>query len=427
MSDSGSSDATPTSASTGTATATATKTPESTALSSAGRAGFVGAMFLMATSAIGPGFLTQTTTFTDELRAAFAFVIAITLVIDVAIQLNVWRIIGVSGRRAQDLANAAVPGTGFLLAALDVFGGLVFNIGNIAGTSLGLEALFGLDVKVGGAISAAIAAGVFLVRRAGVAMDRLVVVLGVLMLALTTYVAITSSPPVGDALISTVKPDTISFLAITTLIGGTVGGYIVYAGAHRLVDNGVRGVEHVRDITRSSVTGILITGVMRVVLFLAVLGVVSSGVQLGSENPTASAFESALGDVGRIVFGAVIWCAAVTSVIGASYTSTSFLKVFGRWVTRYERWVVVGFIVVSTALFLVMGTAPVTLLVFAGAFNGLILPVGLGLLLWVAWRRHDLMHGYAYPRWLLLVGVAAWLLTLYLGYESLAGLRDLFA
>jgi Mn2+/Fe2+ NRAMP family transporter len=429
MSDSGSSDTTAASTSTSTDAddGSATATPESTALRSAGRAGFVGAMFLMATSAIGPGFLTQTTTFTDALRAAFAFVIAITLVIDVAIQLNVWRIIGVSGRRAQDLANAAVPGTGFLLAALDVFGGLVFNIGNIAGTSLGLEALFGLDVKVGGTVSAAIAAGVFLVRRAGVAMDRLVVVLGILMLALTTYVAITSSPPVGDALIQTVKPETISFLAITTLIGGTVGGYIVYAGAHRLVDNGVRGVESVREITRSSVTGIVITGVMRVVLFLAVLGVVSSGVQLESENPTASAFESALGDVGRIVFGAVIWCAAVTSVIGASYTSTSFLKVFGRWVTRYERWVVVGFIVVSTALFVVMGTAPVTLLVFAGAFNGLILPVGLGLLLWVAYRRHDLMHGYDYPRWLLVIGVAAWLLTLYLGYESLAGLKDLFA
>ena len=82
---------------------------------------------------------------------------------------------------------------------------------------------------------------------------------------------------------------------------------------------------------------------------------------------------------------------------------------------------------VSTVLFLVMGTAPVTLLVFAGAFNGLILPVGLGLLLWVAFRRHDLMHGYSYPRWLLLIGLAAWLLTLYLGYESLAGLKDLFA
>ena len=38
------------------------------------------------------------------------------------------------------------------------------------------------------------------------------------------------------------------------------------------------------------------------------------------------------------------------------------------------------------------------LLIFAGAFNGLILPVGLGLLMWVAARRRDLMDGYVYPK-----------------------------
>ena len=79
------------------------------------------------------------------------------------------------------------------------------------------------------------------------------------MLALTTYVALTSGPPVGDALRQSVAPETVSFLAITTLIGGTVGGYIVYSGAHRLVDNGVKGVAAVPDITRSSVAGVLIT------------------------------------------------------------------------------------------------------------------------------------------------------------------------
>ena len=47
--------------------------PEDAQLS--GRAKFLGAMFLMSTSAIGPGFITQTTTFTDQLRAAFAFAI----------------------------------------------------------------------------------------------------------------------------------------------------------------------------------------------------------------------------------------------------------------------------------------------------------------------------------------------------------------
>ncbi len=391
-----------------------------------GRAKFVGAMFLMATSAIGPGFITQTTAFTDQLKAAFAFAVVVSILFDIAIQLNVWRVVGVSGRRAQDLANSVLRGSGYLLAALDVLGGLVFNIGNIAGTSLGLNAIFGLDVRLGGSISAGVAVGIFLVRKAGVAMDRIVVLLGVVMIALTTFVAIKTRPPVGDALQQAVSPDTVSFLVITTLIGGTVGGYIVYAGAHRLVDNGIRGERYVPQITRSSITGVAITGVMRVLLFLAVLGVVAGGKKLGALNPSADAFQSALGTSGKIVFGVILWSAAITSVIGASYTSTSFLKVMGSWVTRWERWVVCGFILISTAIFLVVQTTPVKLLVFAGAFNGLILPFGLGILLWIAARRRDLLGGYRYPVWLIAIGALAWVATIYLGYNSLTGLKALF-
>ena len=403
---------------------TATEPTPGTPLS--GRAKFLGAMFLMATSAIGPGFITQTVTFTDQLKAAFAFAIVVSILFDIAIQLNVWRVIGVSGRRAQDLANSVLPGAGYALAALDVLGGLVFNIGNIAGTSLGLNAIFGLDVRVGASISAAVAIGIFLVRRAGVAMDRVVVLLGVVMIALTTFVAIKTQPPLGDALRQTVSPETASFLVITTLIGGTVGGYIVYAGAHRLVDNGIQGERYVPQITRSSVLGVVITGVMRVLLFLAVLGVVSGGAELDALNPAGDAFERALGETGRIVFGVIMWSAAITSVIGASYTSTSFLKVLGPWVTRWERWVVCGFILASTAVFLVAATTPVKLLIFAGAFNGLILPFGLGILLWIAARRRDLMGGYRYPTWLIIIGAVAWVATIYLGYNSLTGIKDLF-
>src|SRR5262245_35068685 len=95
------------------------------------RAALFGAMFLMATSAIGPGFITQTTVFTAKLGAAMAFAILVSVLVDIAIQMNVWRVVGVSGRRAQDLGNRVVPGAGYLLAALDLFGGLVFNIGNV--------------------------------------------------------------------------------------------------------------------------------------------------------------------------------------------------------------------------------------------------------------------------------------------------------
>jgi Mn2+/Fe2+ NRAMP family transporter len=378
-------------------------------------------MFLMATSAIGPGFITQTTQFTAELGAAFAFAILASTLVDIGIQLNVWRVIGVAGRRAQELANEVLPGAGWLLTVLVVIGGVVFNIGNVAGTGLGTDALLGLDPELGAVLSAAIAIGIFLSRRAGMAMDRLVVVLGLVMIVLTLYVVFVSGPPVGEALVNTVAPEDVDFLVITTLIGGTVGGYITYAGAHRLVDSGITGPGRVRDITRGSVTGIIVTAIMRAVLFLAVLGVVAGGVELAEEaNPPAAAFQSAAGEVGLRLFGVVFWAAAITSVIGASYTSVSFLTSSTAGVTSDRRrgLLTVAFIVLSAAIFVIAGAAPVDLLIFAGAFNGLILPVGVGIILYVAWRRQDLLGGYRYPPALLALGVVAWLLTLYLAYQS---------
>ena len=390
------------------------------------RSTLLGAMFLMATSAIGPGFITQTTAFTVELGAAFAFAIAISIVVDIALQLNVWRVIGVTGRRAQELGNLVLPGLGWAMAALLLLGGLVFNVGNVSGAGLGTDAMLGLDPRIGGALSALIAIGIFLSKRAGLAMDRIVVVLGLVMISLTAYVAVSSGPPVGEALTNVVLPEQVSFLAITTLIGGTIGGYIVYAGAHRLLDSGVSGPSHVRDITRGSVTGILITGVMRVILFLAILGVVTTGADLDPDSQAASAFEQAAGAVGLRVFGVVLWAAAITSVIGASYTTVSFLTTRTGTSERTRTALVCGFIAFTTFVFVVVGTAPATLLVFAGAFNGLLLPFGIGVLLWVATRRADLLQGYAYPRWLLVVGWTAWLLTLYLAVRSVRPVLDLF-
>jgi len=384
-------------------------------------------MFLMATSAIGPGFITQTTQFTAQLGAAFAFAILVSVLVDIAIQLNVWRVIGVSGLRAQDLGNRVAPGLGHVIAVIVALGGLVFNVGNVAGAGLGLDALLGLPPKWGGALSAAIAVAIFLSHRAGMAMDRVVVALGFVMIAMTGYVAVASDPPVGAALRNAILPEDIDFLAITTLVGGTVGGYITYAGAHRLVDAGVRGPAHAGAIARASVTGVLVTGLMRTLLFLAVLGVVAAGVSLSGDNPTASAFEAAAGEFGLRVFGLILWAAALTSVIGASYTSVSFLAGLRPRLEERRNTLVIGFIVVSTLVFLAAGAAPVPLLIFAGAFNGLILPIGVGVMLWVALRRPDLLGGYRYPRMLAMLGVAGWLLTIYLGWRSLGSLGKLFS
>ncbi|WP_411732581.1 NRAMP family divalent metal transporter [Paeniglutamicibacter sp.] len=393
---------------------------------SARRTAMLGAMFLMATSAIGPGFITQTTEFTVQIGASFAFAILVSILVDIAVQLNVWRIIGVSGLRAQELGNKILPGIGWALAALVFIGGMVFNIGNIAGTGLGMNAMMGLDPKIGGIISAVVAILIFLSKRAGMALDKIVVMLGAIMILLMLYVAIVAAPPVGEALKNAVLPENINFLIITTLIGGTVGGYITYAGAHRMLDSGAAGIENVKDITNASILSIIVTGVMRVLLFLAILGVVAGGAVLTTNNKAAEAFGHAAGDIGMRSFGVILWAAALTSVIGAAYTSVSFITK-STTPERTRNLITVAFIAVCAVIYLFLGQAPQTLLIFAGAFNGLILPLGFAVLLWAAWRRRDLLHGYAYPKWLLLIGVATWLLTLFLGWNSLAGLSKLWA
>ncbi len=389
------------------------------------RGALLGAMFLMATSAVGPGFITQTTNFTVLLGAAFAFAILVSILVDIAVQLNVWRVIGVSGRRAQELGNLVLPGIGWFLAVLIFLGGLVFNIGNTAGAGLGINAMLGVDAKIGGLVSAGIAIAVFLIRRAGAALDRIVVVLGAVMILLTAYVAVISGPPVGLAIRNAVLPEQVDFLVITTLIGGTIGGYITYAGAHRMLDSGVTGAANVGQIATSSVLGIIVTGVIRVLLFLAILGVVAGGAELASENQAAEAFEIAAGEVGLRLFGVILWAASITSIIGSAYTSVSFVT-SSRTDPRRRNLYTCAFIAASAFVFLFLGQAPTTLLILAGAVNGLILPVGFAIILWVAWRRRDLLDGYRYPTWLLLIGAAAWLLTLFLGYQSLSGIAQLW-
>lgn len=395
-------------------------------------ASLTAAIFLMATSAIGPGFITQTASFTALLGAAFAFAILVSILIDFVVQLNVWRIVTLTRMRAPDIANAAIPGTGYLLTGLVVIGGLFFNIGNIGGTGLGLNALMGLDPKWGGALSALIAVGIFLSHRAGMAIDRLIIVAGIAMISLTAYVAIVSEPPLGEALRQTVFPETVNFATITTIIGGTVGGYITYAGAHRLLDKGMVGPDNLGAVSRAALTGIAVTGVMRFILFLAVLGVVAAGTQINAPgnnaNPAAQAFEAAAGSTGLRIFGAIFWAAAITSVVGAAYTSVSFLTVFRADMTdRSRNLATVIFIGISLVLYLLISTPPAKMLVFVGGLNGLILPIGLTLFLYAAWARSDLMDGHRYSRWLLGLGILVCALTWYMGYQSIGPIFALLA
>ena len=364
--------------------------------------------------------LTQTAQFTSTHKASFGFVILVSIILSAIAQMNIWRVLCTTGLRGQDVANKVLPGLGYLVAFMIVLGGLVFNIGNVGGGALGFNTLLGIPTEVGYVLAGAAAILVFLSKNAGGVMDTLTKILGGIMIVVIFIVILVVKPPIGSAIKNTFVPEVpVSKLvpAIITLLGGTVGGYITFAGAHRLIDAGVTGEENLKEINKSSVMGIGIATIVRVFLFLAVLGVVVKGATLDSSNPAADAFLQGAGQIGYRFSGLVLLCAAITSIIGAAYTSVSFLKTFHPAIAKNENWITIGFIVVSTLIMLFLGN-PATLLVLAGAVNGLILPITLGICLIASKKKSIMGEKYHHPTWLLVLGIIVVIISAYLGITT---------
>ena len=385
----------------------------------------LGAAFLMATSAIGPGFMTQTAVFTKDMGATFAFVILVSVIMSFVAQLNVWRVLAVSKMRGQDIANSVLPGLGYFITFLVCLGGLAFNIGNVGGAALGFQVLFDLDLKIAALVSGALGVIIFSFKSASKLMDKLTQVLGAMMILLIGYVAFSTNPPVGTAIKETFVPSSINLMAIITLIGGTVGGYIMFSGGHRLIDAGIVGEENLPQVNKSAILGMGVATIVRIFLFLAVLGVVSLGNQLDAGNPAADAFKIAAGTVGYKIFGLVFLAAALTSIVGAAYTSVSFLKTLFKVVKDHENLFIIGFIVVSTLILIFLGK-PVKLLVLAGSLNGLILPITLAITL-IASKKEGIVGKYKHSNILFLLGWVVVVVTAYIGVQSLSKLAELFA
>ncbi|KJF98848.1 NRAMP family divalent metal transporter [Photobacterium leiognathi] len=359
--------------------------------------------FLMATTSVGPGFLTQTAVFTNIYKIDMAFPVFASMFITFGIVMNLWRIVGVSGLRIQDIANRVAPGMGYVVGILLALGAVAFNFGNVSGAALGINVLTGVDTTWGALFTGVVGCLLFVVHNASKRMDQMARYLGLFMIVLIAYVAMTSLPPMGETLQAAVLPADMSNLLLPTLtiVGGAVGGY--YTGAQRLVDVGLQGKDNVASIKKAAWAGISIAVVIRILLFLAVFGVIATGAVLDTSNPAADAFRQGAGEVGYFIFGLVLFVASITSVVGNSYMAISLIKTLFPVVARNEKAWCVGFIII-TSLGTVTMNMPILLLMLAGLINSIILPVVLAMVL-AATCRKDIVGDYKHPMYLTVTGV----------------------
>ena len=151
-----------------------------------------------------------------------------------------------------------------------------------------------------------------------------------------------------------------------------------------------------------------------------------SGVGMGAQfdkDPAGSAFLLGAGEIGHKLFGIVFFCAALTSVVGAAYTSVSFLKTLFKVVERNEKLTIMAFIFVSTCILIFIGK-PASLLILAGSVNGLILPITLAVMLF-ATHKSEIVGDYKHNKLLYYTGWIVVLVTAYIGVTSLQGIAKL--
>jgi Mn2+/Fe2+ NRAMP family transporter len=186
-----------------------------------------------------------------------------------------------------------------------------------------------------------------------------------------------------------------------------------------LLDAGITGPGNVQHVSNSGVKAILLASCMRILLFLAALGVVASGVSLDQDNPAATVFRASAGQPGYKIFGIVLWCASITSVVGSAYTSVSFLQSFHSKLLKHRSWLLSVFVVLSALVYLWIGR-PVTILVGVGALNAFVLPLALTIVLIIS-RRKNVMQGYRHPAWLMVTGWVAVGLLVWMSVRTVIG------
>jgi NRAMP (natural resistance-associated macrophage protein)-like metal ion transporter len=342
---------------------------------------------LVAAAFIGPGTVTACTLAGANFGFALVWALVFATVATIILQEMTVRlgILGGSG-----LGEALVaPGTPVILkwgaillvlAAL-ALGNAAYEAGNITGGALGLRAILGEGegVQRAAALVTGLLAAIVLAVGRYKTLERFLIGLVILMSLAFAASLLLVRPDIG-AMIHGLRPTLPdgSLLTAMALIGTTIVPYNLFLHAaavrERWKDNTEAGLAAAIADTRVSVG---LGGLISIlVLSTAAASLFGAGIVIGSGADMAIALEPAYGPAARILVGAGLCAAGLSSAITAPLaTAYAICEVTGRPKTG---WVFKGVALTVVAIGLgvaLLGIRPVELILVAQVANGLLLPV----------------------------------------------------
>lgn len=369
----------------------------------------LGPGLLVTAAFIGPGTVTTTsvagTNFGFALLWAVLFAVFATVVLqEMAARLGVVSREGLGEALRTTFQNPVFKILAVLLVIVALgLGNTAFEIGNITGAALGLEALSGVSPRLWAIVIGVVAFALLISGRYKV-IERVLVAMVVLMSVLFILTAIVVLRPadVGNLLAGMFVPGipSGSLVTVIALIGTTVVPYNLFLHASSVQEKWPESVPTRRALAESRLDtslAIIIGGLITAaILAAAAAAFFGTNTEITDGATMAEQLEPLLGPAAKYAFAVGLLAAGLTSAITAPLATAYAISGVLGWERDLSgvkfRLVWAAVLVIGAAL-AALGQSPVAIIVLAQAANGILLPV-IAIFLLVVMNRSDLLREY---------------------------------
>jgi len=364
----------------------------------------LGPGLLVAAAFIGPGTVTTASVAGASTGYALIWALAFSIFATIVLQEMSARLglisregLGEALRTTFDNPVVKVGAVILVVAAIAV-GNAAFQAGNVTGAALGLEALVPFSSQAW-AIVVGVSAFALLASGAYKVVERVLVALVILMSVVFLVTAIYVTPDLGALAAGLFVPNVPAgaLFTLTALIGTTVVPYNLFLQASSVQAKWPEDVPKDEalsqsrfDTTFSIILGGLITAAILTTGAAAFSG---TGTEISSAAQMAEQLEPLLGPAAKYFFAIGLLAAGLTSSVtaplAAAYATSGALG-WGRDLSNRKFQAVWAVVLIIGTVFAALGDNPVSLIVFAQAANGVLLPI-IAIFLLVVANRSDLM------------------------------------
>lgn len=358
----------------------------------------IGPGTLVAAAFIGPGTVTVCTLAGVNFGFALLWAVVLSIVATIVLQEMAARLGIVSQKGLSEVIRTQISNpllrtlAVILMLSAIVIGNAAYEAGNISGSVLGLENLFGNQfLAVGGmklnlfSVLIGVIAFVLLYIGNYKVLEKTLISLVVLMSLSFLITAIMTNPDMSIVFKGLFVPklSNDNILTVIALIGTTVVPYNLFLHAS-LVKEKWKHVSDLQYARKDTIIAVILGGIVSMCIIISAAAINTSEVNSASDlakglEPLFGNYASAFLSIGLFAAGIT---SAITAPLAASYVASGCLGWSSNMKSKSFR-LVWMFILVLGVVFSSIGFKSIEIIKFAQVANGLLLPIIAGFLLWI--------------------------------------------